>query len=271
MATGRYDYTATALPDGTVLVAGGLGNTGVLASAEVYDPVSDTWSSAGSLATGRYLHTATALPDGTVLVAGGYHDAGVLASAELNTFADDGDGIDDATDNCPSVANTGQADTDRDGTGDACDATPTGDADGDGYSPPADCDDTESSVNPGATEIYNQVDDDCDGSTDEGFSRTSAPTIRNASSGANGRPVNATARWSAPTNNGGDPISSYLVQAQKLNRSGTVIARTTVSTRSSARSLVVRLSTGRYKFRVSAVNALGQSAWSANSNIVTAR
>ncbi|MCC7516953.1 MAG: thrombospondin type 3 repeat-containing protein, partial [Pseudomonadales bacterium] len=44
----------------------------------------------------------------------------------------DGDGVDNATDNCPLVANPAQTDTDGDGTGDACDSTPTGDTDGDG-------------------------------------------------------------------------------------------------------------------------------------------
>jgi hypothetical protein len=39
----------------------------------------------------------------------------------------DGDGVADASDNCPSVANPGQVDTDGDGTGDACDSTPNGD------------------------------------------------------------------------------------------------------------------------------------------------
>lgn len=38
----------------------------------------------------------------------------------------DGDGVDDADDNCPATANTDQADADRDGTGDACDPTPYG-------------------------------------------------------------------------------------------------------------------------------------------------
>jgi hypothetical protein len=49
-------------------------------------------------------------------------------------LADDGDddGVLDANDNCPAVANADQADTDVDGVGDACDATPTGDTDSDG-------------------------------------------------------------------------------------------------------------------------------------------
>ena len=38
----------------------------------------------------------------------------------------DGDGVPDATDNCPAAANPDQADADSDGTGDACDPTPYG-------------------------------------------------------------------------------------------------------------------------------------------------
>ena len=71
LATGRYSHTATLLPNGNVLVAGGTGSAGNLTSAEIYNPVSNTWSTAGTLAVGRFAHTATLLPNGKVLVAGG--------------------------------------------------------------------------------------------------------------------------------------------------------------------------------------------------------
>jgi Tol biopolymer transport system component len=86
MSAPRYGHTATMLPDGKVLVAGGA-DTRVLgiASAELYDPGTGTWSATGTMGTPRrYGHTATLLPDGKVLVAGG-HDAAddPVASAEL--------------------------------------------------------------------------------------------------------------------------------------------------------------------------------------------
>ena len=68
MATTRWYFTATLLPDGKVLAAAGYSD---LASAELYDPASGTWAATGSLNTARYLPTATLLPNGMVLVAGG--------------------------------------------------------------------------------------------------------------------------------------------------------------------------------------------------------
>ena len=47
MATARGAHTATLLPAGRVLVAGGVGTSGYLASAEIYDPASGTWSPTG--------------------------------------------------------------------------------------------------------------------------------------------------------------------------------------------------------------------------------
>ena len=71
------------LPNGKVLVAGGFGPSGFLASAELYDPATGMWSGTGALVTARDRHTATLLPNGKVLVAGGQDSSGDLASAEL--------------------------------------------------------------------------------------------------------------------------------------------------------------------------------------------
>ena len=73
----RHTHTATLLPDGTVLVTGGdggmteAGETINLASTELYDPASGTWTAAASMELARRWHSATLLPDGAVLVAGG--------------------------------------------------------------------------------------------------------------------------------------------------------------------------------------------------------
>jgi len=84
LGTARYQHTATVLQDGKVLVAGGEGATGALASAELYDPATGIWTATGSLNAVREQATATLLPNGKVLVAGGVNNNNiVLASAEL--------------------------------------------------------------------------------------------------------------------------------------------------------------------------------------------
>jgi WD40 repeat protein len=77
---GTIGHTATLLPNGKVLVAGGTAASNGRA-AELFDAPSGTWSFTGYLNTPHSGHTATLLPDGKVLVAGGVNDE--TASAEL--------------------------------------------------------------------------------------------------------------------------------------------------------------------------------------------
>ena len=83
MATARYDFKATLLNNGKVLVTGGVdASRNATASAELYDPSTGIWTATTPMTTRRSAHTATLLPDGRVLVAGGYNTT-ATASAEL--------------------------------------------------------------------------------------------------------------------------------------------------------------------------------------------
>jgi hypothetical protein len=80
LSSTRINHTATLLPNGKVLVAAGVVSTSCgtffcstiyTNSAELFDPVSETWTRSGSLSEGIGYHTATLLPSGKVLIAGG--------------------------------------------------------------------------------------------------------------------------------------------------------------------------------------------------------
>jgi hypothetical protein len=73
MQFSRYGHTATMLPDGRVLIAGGTGNMGNAgtATAEIFDPTSGSFTPTGSMGFARFNHAAAALPDGRVLITGG--------------------------------------------------------------------------------------------------------------------------------------------------------------------------------------------------------
>ena len=76
MASARLSPTATLLPNGKVLVAGG-GGAADLTSAELYDPAAGTFSATGSMAQARSRHAAVLMANGKVLMIGGTGANGV--------------------------------------------------------------------------------------------------------------------------------------------------------------------------------------------------
>jgi hypothetical protein len=85
------------------------------------------------------------------------------ATETCNGSDDDCDGTIDE-----GVRSTFYRDADGDGTGDATNSTEACTAPVGYVASATDCDDSSTAVNPGATEACNSVDDDCDGTVDEG-------------------------------------------------------------------------------------------------------
>ena len=89
MLQARDGHTATLLADGRVLIVRGKESStpsGVppfLASAEIYDPSADSWTTVGTLAQSRSDHQAVLLADERVLILGGRGGSIRLASAEI--------------------------------------------------------------------------------------------------------------------------------------------------------------------------------------------
>lgn len=81
LAEPRLDASAVALTDGRVLIVGGIARREDApleqASAEVYDPLSGQWSSAGTLEAARPGFVLVALADGGALAAGGLGNRGL--------------------------------------------------------------------------------------------------------------------------------------------------------------------------------------------------
>jgi Galactose oxidase, central domain len=87
MGTARINHTATVLPKGKVLVAGGNSYNISVASAELYDPIAGIFTTTDSMNVARESHTATLLPNGKVLITGSFSFIGAVigctSSAEL--------------------------------------------------------------------------------------------------------------------------------------------------------------------------------------------
>jgi N-acetylneuraminic acid mutarotase len=89
MTATREEHTAVLLANGNVLVSGGnkktLTTQTPLASAELYNPATGTWTATGSMSNARSGHTSTVLHNGNVVNAGGSDAVNELSSAELYT------------------------------------------------------------------------------------------------------------------------------------------------------------------------------------------
>jgi len=85
MVYARSGHCASLLPDGRVLIAGGAdANTNLLKTAEVFDPLTQSFSATGNLNQARKGASASLLPNGKVLIAGGQDSDGtLLSSSEL--------------------------------------------------------------------------------------------------------------------------------------------------------------------------------------------
>ena len=83
MAGTRIGFSATRLPDGRVLIAGGWRGREATDTAEVYDPATRRFAATGKMSGPRGGHTATLLRDGRVLLAGGGDGRGPHAASEI--------------------------------------------------------------------------------------------------------------------------------------------------------------------------------------------
>jgi len=88
----RWGHRATLLTDGTVLVVGGSGTSFYYyhweptATAEAYEPATDTWRVTGAMTDARIGHTATLLANGRILVAGGALGCWPYSSQDAGSF-----------------------------------------------------------------------------------------------------------------------------------------------------------------------------------------
>jgi hypothetical protein len=112
MVVPRADHRAVRLPDGSVLIVGGVGAAGPVDTIELYLPRVGQFVAAGSLPSGAGLTdlSVTALPDGRVLLAGGRDRSGAPVATTIIARLDPLDGtVDLSLTDALSVARAGHA------------------------------------------------------------------------------------------------------------------------------------------------------------------
>lgn len=127
-----------------------------------------SWSATPQLSSGVLFNLGVCISVGGYGCADGYtarSPDGSFVASTCDPPDSDGDGHHDHVDNCVDVSNPGQEDLDADGIGDVCDP----DADGDGHDAATDCDDRNAAVWPGQVEACDDVDNDCDPLTADGW------------------------------------------------------------------------------------------------------
>jgi len=147
-------------------------------------------SMAACSAPGGYLADATDCDDGDGAV-------NPAATEQCNGVDDDCDGSTD--EDSAADASTWYADDDGDGYGDAGDSTAACSAPSGYLADATDCDDGDGAVNPGATELCDGVDNDCDGSTDEDSAADASTWYADADSDGYGDAASTYRACSAPS------------------------------------------------------------------------
>jgi len=97
-----------------------------------------------------------------------------------------------------------QAGDDTGTSGDDTGSDPDLDADGDGYPASADCDDNDPTAYPGAEEVCDAADNNCDGDVDEGLTETWYPDVDGDGYGASASPIEACDQPVGSTSDGSD-------------------------------------------------------------------
>jgi Galactose oxidase, central domain len=83
MVDARSGHTASLLPDGRILLAGGQNSGGAINNLEIFDRSSGNFSGAGVMTSARMKHAAVSLQDGRVLLVGGFDGTNPLASSDI--------------------------------------------------------------------------------------------------------------------------------------------------------------------------------------------